>query len=219
MAMPNNAQGNLLAVQVEQGDRVQLLQPLRRQYRLNTNDTFDLEMGEVFEVTRVMSGMLNVRTIETRVVTEVRNYSQRQVDRRVSFSIGRDLLAFEDPNYVPPPPPRKLGVTPEHKDLPNLDPSVPIVSITDPGIQWLFDDMGKYADEQGYCSQYDALCVKLGIPGRPRDFAVDKTVNGLSFRTTVKARSQREANELVEAALFPKTEAETTPPAPEPQAA
>lgn len=217
--MPNNAEGNLLGVQVAQGDRVQLIQNLRQQYRLNTNDRFDLEAGELFEVTRVMTNMLNVRTIGMKSVVETRNYDRRRVDRRVTFSIARDFLAFEDPNYVPPPPPRKLGMTPEHKDLPNLDPSIPIIAIDDPGIQWLFDDMGAYADQQGYCPQYDALCVRLGIPGRPRDFNVDKTVNGLSFRTTVKARSQREANELVEAALFPKTEAETTPPAPEPQAA
>jgi hypothetical protein len=52
-----------------------------------------------------------------------------------------------------------------------------------------------------YCSQYDALCVKLGIPGRPRDFTVRTTVKGIQLSTSVKARSQREANQIVKDAL------------------
>jgi hypothetical protein len=43
--------------------------------------------------------------------------------------------------------------------------------------------------------------VKLGIPGRPRDFIVRTTVKGIQLSTTVKARSQREANDLVKEAL------------------
>jgi hypothetical protein len=41
----------------------------------------------------------------------------------------------------------------------------------------------------------------LGIPGRPRDFTVRTTVKGIQLSTSVKARSQREANQIVKDAL------------------
>jgi hypothetical protein len=143
----------------------------------------------VFVVTRVNSANLNVRGPKT--VRDTRwphNHSQKDV----SFSVDRAFLRFEDPNYVPPPPPRKLGVKPEGEDL---------IPIDHPGIQWLFDDMGQFAEDQGYCSQYDALCVKLGIPGRPRNFSVRKTIGGVEVRAEIRARSQREANEAFSTAL------------------
>jgi hypothetical protein len=191
-----NGAGNLVGVHVPVGARVQLRRALTRQYRVNTNDTFDLAEGEVFEVTRVYIENLQVRTVGTKTV----RVSYHQAQRQVSFSIPREFFRFEDPNYVPPPPPRKLGVMPDPEDV-KLPDGIPLINIDHPGIQWLFDDLGAYADQQGYCSQYDALCVKLGIPGRPRDFDVTRVINGVSFRTTVKARSQREANEAVDAAL------------------
>lgn len=94
---------------------------------------------------------------------------------------------------------RKLGTKPEGEDY---------IGIDHPGIQWLFDDMGTYATREGYCSQYDALCVKLGIPGRPRDFTVKTTLNGITLNATIKARSQREANDLFKRALSEPVEKE-----------
>ena len=194
-------QPNLLNAQVAVGAEVQLLRNLAQTYRLNTHDRFSLEAGEVFTVTRIYAETLQVRTVETKTVTETRNYSQRQVQRQVSFQIDRMHLAFRDPNYVPPPPPRKLGTTPKYEDLPNLPPGASIISIDHPGIQWLFDDMGAYAEREGYCPQYDVLCARLGIPGRPRNFKVTKTIGGIPLSADIKARSQKEANELVEKAL------------------
>lgn len=96
-----------------------------------------------------------------------------------------------DPNR---PLPRKLGKKPEGDEY---------IDINHPGIQWLFDDMGAYATKEGYCPQYDALCAKLGIPGRPREFTVTTMVRGIKMSATVSARSQREANEQVAQALQP----------------
>lgn len=191
-----NAQGNLAGVNLAVGAVVVLLVDAPGQYRVNTNDRFDLEAGEQFEVTRVYSETLQVRTIGTKRV----RVSYHSEQRRVSFTLSRSWLRFQDPNYVPPPAPRKLGVTPTHEEA-KLSEDVEVIGINHPGIQWLWDDMGKYATDQGYCPQYDALAIRLGIPGRPRDFSVTTTVNGLTLHTTVQARSQREANELVEAAM------------------
>lgn len=180
---------SLVGENVSVGDRVQVIQTMPQQYRLNTNERHDLNPSEVFVVTRVNTTNLNIRGPKT-----VRDPQWPHNDRLkdVSFSVDRTLLRFEDPDYVPPPPPRTLGVMPEGEGL---------ISIDDPGIQWLFDDMGRFAEEQGYCSQYDALCVRLGIPGRPREFKVRHTVAGIELMANVRARSQREANEHVRAAL------------------
>lgn len=94
------------------------------------------------------------------------------------------------------PLPRRLGSKPD--DTPELTH----IAIDDPRIQWLFNDMGAYAEREGYCSQYDALCAKLGIPGRPREFKTGTTINGIYVTAQVKARSQREANEMFKAALI-----------------
>lgn len=191
------AEGNLVGEEVSVGDRVQVNRLMERQYRLNTNDRYDLREDEVFVVTRVNSSTLNIRG--PKQVRDTR-YPHNTADRDVSFAVDRMFLRFQDPNYVPPPPPRKLGRVPTHEEA-RLEEDVEIIGIDHPGIQWLFDDMGRYATEQGYCPQYDALCIKLGIPGRPRDFTVRSTVKGMVLTTTVQARSQREANQIVKDAL------------------
>jgi hypothetical protein len=191
------AEGNLVGEEVSVGDRVRVNRLMTQQYRLNTNDRYDLRQDEVFVVTRVMASTLSIRGPKD--VRDTR-YPHNTLQKDVSFSVDRMFLMFDDPNYVPPPPPRKLGVMPAAEDV-DLPEGVPLIGIDHPGIQWLFDDMGKYATEQNYCSQYDALCVKLGIPGRPRDFTVRTTVKGIQLSTSVKARSQREANQIVKDAL------------------
>jgi hypothetical protein len=190
---------NLLNATVNLGDRVQALHRLHDIYRMNTNDRFTIEPDEVMQVTRVYRENLVVRTIGVKMVRSSQ-YPHNMVGKQVSFSIDRMNLRFEDPNYVPPPPPRKLGVMPSPEDV-KLPEGIPLINIEHPGIQWLFDDMGRFAEEQGYCSQYDALCIKLGIPGRPREFKVHTNVAGIDLVANVRARSQREANEQVKAAI------------------
>ena len=211
---------NLLNATVNVGDRVQTLRRMHDVYRMNTNDRFDIEPDEVMQVTRVYRENLVVRTIASRMVRGSQ-YPHNMVGKQVSFSIDRMNLRFEDPDYVPPPPPRKLGVMPSPEDL-NLPEGIPLISVEHPGIQWLFDDMGRFAEEQGYCSQYDALCIKLGIPGRPREFKVTTNVGGIDLVANVRARSQREANEQVKAAISgralsgpPEEGPETIPPDPD----
>lgn len=181
---------------------------LPQQYRLNTNNRLDIAAGERFTITRVYTDSVLVRSIRTFSVRTSYHYQQKNV----SFSLNKTDLMFEDPNYVPPPPPRKLGRVPSREES-GLPEDVEIIGYNHPGIQWLFDDMGKYADDQGWCPQYDALCAKLGIPGRPRDFTVRTTVKGIALSTTVKARSQREANELVKTALAEPENIEVVPEA------
>lgn len=118
-----------------------------------------------------------------------------------SFSIPREHFTDLDPNA---PAPRKLGTPPEEGEH---------IAADDPRIRWLFDDMAEMATREGYCSTYDSLCAKLGVPGRKRDFKVTHTVNDMTFTTSVKAYSQREANELVQAALGGKTEPDLAPAA------
>lgn len=193
-------EGNLVGENVRMGDRVTVNQTLTHQYRLNTNDTFDLEPGEQFTVTRVGLESLNIRTVGTKRVRDTSSYNSHhnQVLRQVSFSVSRHFLTFHDADYVPPPPPRKLGTMPEGEEE--------LINIDDPRIQWLFDDMGKYADGKGWCPQYDQLCKDLGIPGRPQDYHVTRTLNGIQIRATIKARSQAEANQMFATAMAVPTE-------------
>jgi hypothetical protein len=197
---------NVVNTVIRAGAQVRVNKPLRGQYRISTNNRFDITQDEVLVVTRVYTHSLIVRTTEPREIAA--NYYTPATRSNISFQISREDLQLADGNYTPPPPPRRLGKKPEGDEF---------IDIDHPGIQWLWDDMGEYADKQGYCSQYDALCVKLGIPGRPRDFSVTTVINGLSLSTTVKARSQKEANELVRAAIktVKNEEPEPTPPAPE----
>lgn len=85
---------------------------------------------------------------------------------------------------------RKLGEVPEGA-----------ISPDDPGIQWLFEDMAKVASNYNYCYQYDELADKLNIPGRIRDISITVKADGLSLTATVKARSRKEAEELVKAKI------------------
>lgn len=192
------AEGNLLGEWVEVGTTVQTTAALPGTYRINTNDRFDLPAGTRLVVTRVYTETLQVRSVETFSVVETRNYNRNQVQRNVSFSIDRRWLRPDDPDWTPPPPPRKLGVRPAEEDWPE---GVELIDVDHPGIQWLFDDLGAYADGKGWCSEYDRLCRDVGIPGRPQDYNVTRTLNGIQIRATIKARSQQEANDMFAKAM------------------
>ena len=57
------------------------------------------------------------------------------------------------------------------------------------------------AVRRGLCAEYDSICEELGIPGRVRSFTVKVSRNGIDLSAKVKARSQKEADELVLSSL------------------
>lgn len=82
------------------------------------------------------------------------------------------------------PKTRKLGVPPEDGEH---------IAADDPRIAWLWEDAGKLATRMGYCSTYDDISDKLGIPGREREFYITTKINGIDVSASIKARSQTEA--------------------------
>jgi hypothetical protein len=170
---------------VEVGDRVRVVNP-GSFTRVNTSQRYNLNPEQGLMVTRVFRESLIVRTTETIPLSTDWGGTEY---REASFQISRSYLEMDGEGD---PRPRKLGKKPEGEEF---------IGIDDPGIQWLFEDMGRYAEQQGYCNQYDALCAKLGIPGRPRPFSVHQNIGGIEVSATIAARSQREANERFQAAI------------------
>ena len=101
-----------------------------------------------------------------------------------------------DPNWKPP---RRLGEKPDDTE------EMTYIGIDHPGIQWLWDDLGKYATKQGYCPTYDALAAEIGIPGRVRTFTARATIGEIEITSKMQARSQKEANAKLADSLRGKT--------------
>lgn len=182
----SNDRTNLWQEEVSVGDPVRVTENFTAT-RVNATDRHTLTPLMELTVTRVYSNTLMVRTVEN-----VATSSQwGGVDhKQASFSIDRRYLTDFDPSHRP----RRLGQKPEDTE------EMEYIDKTDPRIQWLWEDLGRYADEQGYCSQYDALTARIGIPGRPRDFTVTLELNGVRFTGIVQARSQAEANQRAQEA-------------------
>jgi hypothetical protein len=174
------------------GDGV-ILPSFRSAERLGAYTYDTIPGGTQFVITRVYSQRVQVRTIE--------QFSDGNGGwRGRSYTFYRDDLNYDDSvteeQVVSTTGRRRLGKKPEDTE------EMQYIGIDHPGIQWLFEDMGTFATEQGWCSQYDALVTRLGIPGRPRDFTVRREVGGIEMTAVVKARSQREANEMIERAIL-----------------
>lgn len=114
----------------------------------------------------------------------------------VSYNVPRENL--KAPNgevWITPPPkpkPRKLGEMPTEGDH---------IAMDDPRIAWVWDDVAKHATDRGYCSTYDEISDKLGIPGREREIRVDTTMNGVRLTAYVKARNVKDAESVLKAKL------------------
>lgn len=130
--------------------------------------------------------------VEVRRVGSARTLIRRERSERyggpVSGWIDNEYIESADPNA---PKPRKLGEKPEGDHI----------DVDDPRIAWIWEDAGRLATQKQYCSQYDTLTNALGIPGRERSFKVSATVAGLTVSTSVKARSRKLAEAMVEAKL------------------
>lgn len=98
-----------------------------------------------------------------------------------------DPAEFFGPTDPNAPRPRKLGEKPEGDEY--LDPN-------DPRLQWLWDDLAKYADRKSWCDTYDKLANDIGIPGRPKDFTISEVINGFSVSKKINARSKAEAQRI-----------------------
>lgn len=178
---------SLIDKEVVKGDRVILL-GTESLSRASTGRTETRIEGEVFEVTRVNDGYVYARTLDA----EYDRFSFR-TDKK-SFHIPRHLLDFEGDRASV----RRLGTKPEDTA------EMTYIGQDHPGIQWLWDDIGQYAANQNWCSQYDTLAARLHIPGRKRSFAVTGNIGELTVASNVMARSQAEANQIFEAALASK---------------
>lgn len=131
--------------------------------------------GDRAEVTRVNRNTLTVKVING-----------------YSYNVNRSALATPNgETWVPAPPappkpkPRPLGQKPEGDHI----------AIDDPRIAWIWADAEKAAG--GYCREYDNITDRLGIPGRMRDMRVNLKIAGIDIVATVKARSTKEAEELL----------------------
>ena len=71
----------------------------------------------------------------------------------------------------------------------------------DERLSYLWERASAIAERRGLCGEYDSMCDELGIPGRLRTFTVKVSRNGIDLSAKVKARRQKEADELVLSSL------------------
>jgi hypothetical protein len=76
-----------------------------------------------------------------------------------------------------------------------------VISPDDPRLDYIWRAAAKAADDSGYCSVYDDITKRVGIPGRPKNYTVNIKVGSLVTRVTIQARSKAEAQQIAEAAL------------------
>ncbi len=143
--------------------------------------THRFALGSAATVSRVSSNTITVKIVDSR-------YGQRG---EFSYNVPRTALATPNGEaYVKPAPKpkaRALGELPEGETI----------AIDDDRIAWIWRDAAKFAEQQRYCGQYDALTEKLGIPGREREFSVTTKVAGIDITARIKATSQKLAEALL----------------------
>lgn len=151
----------------------------------------EFNAGDTAEVTRVNKNKITVRIQENRY--GALNWSSYNVSRAVLEAPNGEVWGGSAPaaDGKPRPVPRKLGTAPEGDHI----------SIDDPRIQWLWTDLATYATQTRYCGEYDAIVTKFGIPGRERSFTANALIGGLAVTASLRARSQKEADEKFAAKL------------------
>lgn len=148
--------------------------------------TFNLPAGAEGEVMRVNAGTAYV-SFPRRFAVGLDSYSKAK--RYTAVVALTDLIpGAMTAKAVEEKKKRKLGQKPEGDQFIGPD---------HPGIQWLWEDVAKVAERQSYCGYYDQIASSVGIPGRKRDIRVSHKVDGLTFEVIVKARSQKEADQIV----------------------
>lgn len=105
------------------------------------------------------------------------------------ISLYKEYVFLVGEHYTPP---RKPGEKPVGEEFIGQD---------HPGIQWLWDDLAKYAEDANWCKQYDKLAEAVNIPGRLQPFKLTRKLGALSVSATIKARSKSEAEDLFDQQL------------------
>lgn len=114
-----------------------------------------------------------------------RVYSKRiQVTGRETFTIDKSSIA------------ENAGETHPRTHVPEGS-----IAPDDERLSYLWERASAIAERRGLCEEYDSICEELGIPGRVRSFTVKVSRNGIDLSAKVKARSQKEADELVLSSL------------------
>jgi hypothetical protein len=93
---------------------------------------------------------------------------------------------------APKPKARKLMEKPEDGDH---------ISVDDPRIAWIWEDIAKHAQTQRYCSEFDRITTALGLPGREREISITMKINNVTIGATARARSPKEAEAKIRAQL------------------
>lgn len=91
---------------------------------------------------------------------------------------------------------RRIGVKPDDT------PTMTYIGLDHPGIQWVWEDMAKFADEHGYCETYDELADEFGIPGRGEEFEINLTRNGINFTISIQGQDYQDAERRAELVLI-----------------
>ena len=114
-----------------------------------------------------------------------RVYSKRiQVTGRETFTIDKSSIA------------ENAGETHPRTHVPEGS-----IAPDDERLSYLWERASAIAERRGLCEEYDSICEELGIPGRVRSYTVKVSRNGIDLSAKVKARSQKEADELVLSSL------------------
>lgn len=135
----------------------------------------------------------NMAQGESGVITRVTSHKVLVRAHGRTGWVFKSQVTDPDPNA---PKPRKLGEKPDAESI----------DILDPRINWIWEDVAKYATQQGYCSTFDTMASALGIPGRERNFKLTANVNGLRGSFSIKARTKREAEAKLAEKLSGATE-------------
>jgi hypothetical protein len=152
-------------------------------YAIGSGSFYTLKKGTRVEVKRINQSSVWLRGLaDNQWGTPIEaTLPTRLISGETLDELGARLFDLPlDPNA---PKPRALGEKPEGDEFIGQD---------HPGIQWLFEDMGKYATQTG----------------RPKNFKVTKTINGFEIVRTYKARSKAEAEKLFAADLLEVAEAD-----------
>lgn len=173
----------------EKGQIVTFAERVTAQRAAGYGDSKNFARGDSAEVTTVRKDTITVRIDNPTYGQETGRWGDKDRTKTHSYNVPRSSL--NAPNgeawvEAEKPKPRKIGEVPEGG-----------IAADDPRIAHIWEDAAKLANRFGFCSNYDQIVEKLGAPGRERDIYVSVNHNGLQVTATVKARSEKDAKQIV----------------------